>query len=63
MGMKTTEKLAVVQGDYHLKNYDETYANFDWKEVEKAFSWYTTGKLNMLTRQSIVMQKQIEKTK
>ena len=38
MGMKTTEKLAVVQGDYHLKNYDETYANFDWKEVEKAFS-------------------------
>lgn len=46
MGMKTTEKLAVVHGDYHLKNYDETYANFDWKEVEKAFSWYTTGKLN-----------------
>ncbi|MEK4254999.1 acetate--CoA ligase [Ureibacillus sp. FSL K6-2830] len=44
--MKTTEKLAVVHGDYHLKNYDETYANFDWKEVEKAFSWYTTGKLN-----------------
>ncbi|WP_422822727.1 acetate--CoA ligase [Ureibacillus thermosphaericus] len=46
MGMKTTEKLAVVQGDYHLKNYEETYANFDWKEVEKAFTWYKTGKVN-----------------
>ncbi|MEJ9279532.1 acetate--CoA ligase [Ureibacillus thermosphaericus] len=44
--MKTTEKLAVVQGDYHLKNYEETYANFDWKEVEKAFTWYKTGKVN-----------------
>lgn len=46
MGMKISEKLAVVHGDHHLKNYDETYANFDWKETEKAFSWYTTGKLN-----------------
>ncbi|MFC5558284.1 acetate--CoA ligase [Ureibacillus thermophilus] len=46
MGMKTTEKLAVVQGDYNLKNYEETYANFDWKEVEKAFTWYKTGKVN-----------------
>ncbi|MFO7315791.1 MAG: acetate--CoA ligase [Bacilli bacterium] len=44
--MKTTEKLAVVPGDYHLKNYEETYANFDWKEVEKAFTWYETGKVN-----------------
>lgn len=46
MGMKISEKLAVVNGEHHLKNYDETYANFDWKETEKAFSWYTTGKLN-----------------
>ncbi|WP_408057497.1 MULTISPECIES: acetate--CoA ligase [Ureibacillus] len=46
MGMKTTEKLAVVPGDYHLKNYEETYANFDWKEVEKAFTWYETGRVN-----------------
>ncbi|MED3662531.1 acetate--CoA ligase [Ureibacillus sp. FSL K6-8385] len=44
--MKTTEKLAVVPGDYHLKNYEETYANFDWKEVEKAFTWYETGRVN-----------------
>ncbi|WP_412766724.1 acetate--CoA ligase [Ureibacillus terrenus] len=46
MGMKTTEKLAVVPGDYHLKNYEETYANFDWKEVDKAFTWYETGRVN-----------------
>lgn len=46
MGMKTSEKLAVVPGDYHLRDYDETYANFDWTEVEKAFSWYETGKVN-----------------
>ena len=46
MGMKITERLAVVNGDHHLKNYDETAATFDWKEAEKAFSWYTTGKLN-----------------
>ncbi|MED3764821.1 acetate--CoA ligase [Ureibacillus terrenus] len=44
--MKTTEKLAVVPGDYHLKNYEETYANFDWKEVDKAFTWYETGRVN-----------------
>ncbi|SOC03354.1 acetyl-CoA synthetase [Ureibacillus xyleni] len=46
MGMKITERLAVVNGDHHLKNYDETAATFDWKETEKAFSWHTTGKLN-----------------
>nr|WP_097072976.1 acetate--CoA ligase [Ureibacillus xyleni] len=44
--MKITERLAVVNGDHHLKNYDETAATFDWKETEKAFSWHTTGKLN-----------------
>lgn len=35
------------QGDFNLTNYQETYQNFDWKEVEKAFSWYETGKVNM----------------
>lgn len=46
MGMKTSEKLKGSTGDHHLTNYDETYATFDWKSVEPAFSWYTTGKLN-----------------
>lgn len=31
----------------NLKNYDETYRTFDWKETEKEFSWYKTGRVNM----------------
>ncbi|BDH62621.1 acetyl-coenzyme A synthetase [Lysinibacillus sp. PLM2] len=46
MGMKITDRLVANVGDHHLKNYDETVATFDWEAVEKAFSWYTTGKLN-----------------
>lgn len=42
-----TEVLPVIQGDYNLKNYEETYKNFDWKEVEKEFSWFETGWVNM----------------
>ncbi|RKJ01328.1 acetate--CoA ligase, partial [Butyricicoccus sp. 1XD8-22] len=46
MGMKITDRLVADVGDHHLKNYDETVATFNWGTVEKAFSWYTTGKLN-----------------
>lgn len=35
------------QGDFNLKDFEQTYQNFDWKEVEKAFSWHETGKVNM----------------
>lgn len=38
--------LPAVEGDYHLKNYEETYRYFDWAEAEKHFSWHETGKLN-----------------
>lgn len=38
--------LPSVEGDYHLKNYEETYRHFDWAEAEKHFSWHETGKLN-----------------
>jgi len=31
----------------HLGSYEEAYANFNWEEVEKQFSWYETGKVNM----------------
>jgi acetyl-CoA synthetase len=44
--MKTVS-LPVVEGKKNLQNYEETYANFDWKEVEKQFSWYETGKVNL----------------
>lgn len=27
------------QGKHNLKDYEETYNTFDWKDVEQAFSW------------------------
>lgn len=41
------EALPVIQGDFNLKSYEETYANFDWKEVENEFSWSKTGLVNI----------------
>ncbi|API91145.1 acetyl-coenzyme A synthetase [Virgibacillus pantothenticus] len=31
----------------NMPSYEEACANFSWKEVEKTFSWYQTGKVNM----------------
>ena len=31
----------------NLKDYDETYPSFNWKEAEREFSWYRTGKINI----------------
>ncbi|MEK4230353.1 acetate--CoA ligase [Solibacillus sp. FSL H8-0538] len=45
--MKTLEKLAALPGEHSLKSYEETAANHDWKETEKEFSWYETGKVNI----------------
>lgn len=41
------EAMPAVPGDFNLHNYDAVAADFDWKEVEKQFSWYETGKINM----------------
>jgi acetyl-CoA synthetase len=41
------EALPVIKGDFNLKNYEEAYQSFDWKQAEKHFSWYETGKVNM----------------
>ena len=41
------EELPVLKENYNLKNYEETYRTFDWKDAEKHFSWYETGKVNM----------------
>ncbi|WP_053367409.1 acetate--CoA ligase [Bacillus sp. FJAT-27245] len=41
------EVLPVIEGDYNLKNYPETYSSFDWKEVEKEFTWHNTGLVNV----------------
>ncbi len=42
-----TITLPVMEGKNNLVNYDEAYKNFDWTEVEKEFSWYETGKVNL----------------
>ncbi|MFK2824689.1 acetate--CoA ligase [Bacillus sp. B190/17] len=41
------ETLTAQEGKHNLKNYDELYASFDWKEAEKHFSWAETGKVNI----------------
>ncbi|WP_088068678.1 acetate--CoA ligase [Gottfriedia luciferensis] len=41
------EALPVSNGQFNLKNYEESYKNFKWEDVEKEFSWYTTQKYNM----------------
>ena len=39
--------LPVVKGDYQLKDYNHTAAEFNWADVEKEFSWYDSGKMNI----------------
>ncbi len=41
------EALPARAGKHQLHNYEEVAANFDWAEVEKEFSWYESGKVNM----------------
>ncbi|MFD1030369.1 acetate--CoA ligase [Metaplanococcus flavidus] len=41
------ESLPALPGNYNLHNYDEVSSQFDWNDVEKEFSWYETGKVNM----------------
>ncbi|MEW9500702.1 acetate--CoA ligase [Jeotgalibacillus marinus] len=41
------EALPLVKGKYNMESYENTVSSFDWKEVEKNFSWYETGKMNM----------------
>ncbi|HWJ02556.1 MAG TPA: acetate--CoA ligase [Verrucomicrobiae bacterium] len=45
--MQNTELIAPESGEMNLKNYDETRASFNWEEVEKEFSWYYSGHVNM----------------
>ncbi|SFQ07640.1 acetate--CoA ligase [Salibacterium halotolerans] len=41
------QTLPSVDGNYNLKDYDKTVQTFDWSEVEKEFSWYETGRVNL----------------
>lgn len=39
--------IPATNDDYQMNNYEKLVAEFDWKEVEKEFSWYETGKINV----------------
>ena len=41
------EALPVKNGQFNLTNYEESYQNFDWKDVEKELSFHTTQKFNV----------------
>ncbi len=41
------DKIPVAPGKFNMTDYEETYNNFKWEDVEKEFSWYETGKVNM----------------
>ncbi|WP_404428976.1 acetate--CoA ligase [Sutcliffiella horikoshii] len=41
------EALPVTKGNYNLEDYEQTYRNFDWSEVEKNFSFSETGRMNV----------------
>ncbi|PTF77748.1 acetate--CoA ligase [Staphylococcus chromogenes] len=35
------------EGNFNLTEYEKIYQNFKWEDVENAFSWSETGKVNM----------------
>ncbi|MDF2607231.1 MAG: acetate--CoA ligase [Bacillales bacterium] len=41
------EQLQASNDRHNLIDYQKEYSNFDWKDVEKEFSWYITGKVNI----------------
>lgn len=44
---KQLDIIPATATDANLTSYDEARRSFDWSEVEKQFSWYTTGKVNI----------------
>ena len=45
--MEKYEVLPPSPGKHNMENYEEFCKNFSWEDVEKEFSWYTTGKVNI----------------
>ncbi|MBD0379307.1 acetate--CoA ligase [Paenibacillus sedimenti] len=41
------ELIEAVSPNPNMKNYEQTRAEFDWKEIEQSFSWSETGKINL----------------
>jgi acetyl-CoA synthetase len=46
--MENFEIVDVFPGNHNLKDYDEARKNFKWEDMEKEFSWYNTGKVNIV---------------
>ncbi|MDF2724251.1 MAG: acsA [Paenibacillus sp.] len=44
--MESKDIIKAVATDANLKSYEEARSSFQWSDVEKTFSWYTTGKVN-----------------
>ncbi|MEC0371855.1 acetate--CoA ligase [Paenibacillus chibensis] len=47
MEQNQNEILPSVAETSNLGDYEQARSQFQWEEVEKHFSWYTTGKVNM----------------
>ncbi len=41
-------KIKSQNHDANLRSYDDAYSSFSWTEVEKEFTWYQTGKINIV---------------
>jgi acetyl-CoA synthetase len=41
-------EILMLDEQANLNNYEEAYQSMDWKEVEQAFSWSRTGKVNIV---------------
>ncbi|WP_314584271.1 acetate--CoA ligase [Paenibacillus terrigena] len=47
MGNVQGEMIEAVASSSNMGKYEEMYSQFMWEEIEKNFSWYTTGQVNM----------------
>ncbi|PYI54418.1 acetate--CoA ligase [Paenibacillus flagellatus] len=47
MSSEQKETLRATAANANLTSYEEARRTFDWSEVEKHFTWHSTGKVNM----------------
>lgn len=47
MGNVQGEIIAAIASNPNMSDYEKWSADFRWEDVEKQFSWYETGKVNM----------------
>ncbi|KJB85932.1 acetyl-CoA synthetase [Paenibacillus sp. E194] len=47
MGNVQGEIIAAIASNPNMSDYEQWSADFKWEDIEKQFSWYETGKVNM----------------